>query len=146
MYHQHYLPTIGRSAVAATRRRWSRCMLVAVAACMLGLLPGTRPHAQPVAVVPVEDHWMADQKDIIGQRPLRQVVIPGSHDAATYDDPSCPYTWDVLAGGASRGGLHPGPEPRHHRSAQRRQPLLRPAVQLHRQGLLRQGLLQFPWH
>ncbi len=34
---------------------------------------------------------MADQKDIIGQRPLRQVVIPGSHDAATYDDPSCPY-------------------------------------------------------
>jgi hypothetical protein len=86
MYHQHYLPTIGRSAVAATRRRWSRCMLVAVAACMLGLLPGTRPHAQPV---PVEDHWMADQKDIIGQSLLRQVVIPGSHDAATYDDPSC---------------------------------------------------------
>jgi hypothetical protein len=40
MYHQHYLPTTGRSAVAATRRRWSRCMLVAVAACMLGLLPG----------------------------------------------------------------------------------------------------------
>jgi hypothetical protein len=85
MYHQHYLPTIGRSAVAATRRRWSRCMLVAVAACMLGLLPGTRPHAQPVPL----DHWMADQKDIIGQSLLRQVVIPGSHDAATYDDPSC---------------------------------------------------------
>ena len=36
---------------------------------------------------------MADQKDIIGQRPLRQVVIPGSHDAATYEAPSpfCPF-------------------------------------------------------
>jgi hypothetical protein len=33
---------------------------------------------------------MADQKDIIGQRLLRQVVIPGSHDAASYDDSSCP--------------------------------------------------------
>ena len=29
-------------------------------------------------------------KAIIGQRPLRQVVIPGSHDAATYEDSSCP--------------------------------------------------------
>ena len=41
MYRQqHHLSTTGRSAVAATRRRWSRRMLVAVAACVLGLLPG----------------------------------------------------------------------------------------------------------
>jgi hypothetical protein len=52
--------------------------------------PLARPQAQPAAAVPVEDHWMADQKDIIGQRPLRQVVIPGSHDAASYEDSSCP--------------------------------------------------------
>ena len=52
--------------------------------------PLARPQAHPAAAVPVEDHWMADQKDIIGQRPLRQVVIPGSHDAATYEDASCP--------------------------------------------------------
>jgi len=54
--------------------------------------PLGRHKAQPAAAVPVEDHWMADQKDIIGQRPLRQVVIPGSHDAATYEAPSpfCP--------------------------------------------------------
>ena len=56
--------------------------------------PIRRPQAQPAAAVPVEDHWMADQKDSIGQRPLRQVVIPGSHDAATYDDFSCPYGLD----------------------------------------------------
>jgi hypothetical protein len=37
---------------------------------------------------------MADQKDSIGQRPLRQVIIPGSHDAATYEDSSCPYGLD----------------------------------------------------
>jgi hypothetical protein len=60
-------------------------------ACTGGEPPLARHHAQPAAVVPVEDHWMADQKDIIGQRPLRQLVIPGSHDAATYDDPSCPH-------------------------------------------------------
>jgi hypothetical protein len=52
--------------------------------------PTRRPQAQPAAAVPLQDHWMADQKDIIGQRPLRQVVIPGSHDAATYEDSSCP--------------------------------------------------------
>ena len=56
--------------------------------------PIRRPQAQPAAAVPVEDHWMADQWDSIGQRPLRQVVIPGSHDAATYDDSSCPYGLD----------------------------------------------------
>ena len=61
---------------------WSACTGVAPTIA--------RPPAQPAAAVPVEDHWMADQKDIIGQRPLRQVVMPGSHDAATYDDPSCP--------------------------------------------------------
>ena len=60
-------------------------------ACTGAMPPLARPHAQPAAAVPVEDHWMADQKDIIGQIPLRQVVIPGSHDAATYDDPSCPH-------------------------------------------------------
>jgi hypothetical protein len=30
------------------------------------------------------DRWMADLSPIIGQRPLKQVVIPGSHDAGTY--------------------------------------------------------------
>src|SRR5215471_16944935 len=40
MYRQHYLPAAGLSAVAAIRRRWSRHILVPVAACVLGLLPG----------------------------------------------------------------------------------------------------------
>src|SRR5215472_13559048 len=40
MYHQHHLSTTGQPAVAATRRRWSRRMLVALAASVLGLLPG----------------------------------------------------------------------------------------------------------
>jgi hypothetical protein len=35
------------------------------------------------------EHWMADQADVIGQRSLRQVVMPGSHDAATYENPTC---------------------------------------------------------
>ncbi len=30
------------------------------------------------------DHWIADLSDTIGQRPLRQVIIPGSHDTGTY--------------------------------------------------------------
>ncbi len=40
----------------------------------------------------------------------------------------------MLAGGSNRGGLRPGPKPGHHRPAQRRQPLPRPAVQLRRPG------------
>jgi hypothetical protein len=59
-------------------------------ACTGAEPPLARPHPKPAAAVPVQDHWMGDQKDIIGQRPLRQVVIPGSHDAASYDDSSCP--------------------------------------------------------
>ncbi len=62
-------------------------------ACTGAAPPLARPQAHPAAAVPVEDHWMADQKDLIGQRPLRQVVIPGSHDAATYEDPSCPVAF-----------------------------------------------------
>jgi hypothetical protein len=46
MYRPHYLPTTGRSAVEATRRLWSRRMLVVVAACVLGLLPGVHGLAQ----------------------------------------------------------------------------------------------------
>jgi hypothetical protein len=38
----------------------------------------------PVVTGASHDHWMADLGETIGQRPLRQVVIPGSHDAATY--------------------------------------------------------------
>jgi hypothetical protein len=30
------------------------------------------------------NHWMADLAATIGQRPLKQVVIPGSHDTGTY--------------------------------------------------------------
>src|SRR5438105_4177470 len=37
MYRQHYLPTTGRPAGAATRRCWSRRVFAAVAAVMLGL-------------------------------------------------------------------------------------------------------------
>jgi hypothetical protein len=43
------------------------------------------PRAPAVAAAQqTYDHWMADLSEAIGQRPLRQVVIPGSHDAATY--------------------------------------------------------------
>ena len=46
--------------------------------------PLARPQAQPASPTTSYEHWMADQADVFGQRPLRQVVIPGSHDAATY--------------------------------------------------------------
>lgn len=56
---------------------------------MGGLAPDTPGivHAQPLpSGTPGATHenWMSDLAAVIGQRPLRQVVIPGSHDAATY--------------------------------------------------------------
>ncbi|MGH9829933.1 MAG: hypothetical protein ACREDR_42520, partial [Blastocatellia bacterium] len=30
------------------------------------------------------ENWMSDLAPVIGQRPLRQVIMPGSHDAATF--------------------------------------------------------------
>jgi hypothetical protein len=51
MYRQHYLPTTSRSAVAVTRCRWSRRILVAVAACVFGLLPGVPSLAQTTPAV-----------------------------------------------------------------------------------------------
>jgi hypothetical protein len=43
--------------------------------------------APAVAVAASEqsyERWMADLSDTIGQRPLKQVIIPGSHDAGTF--------------------------------------------------------------
>jgi hypothetical protein len=46
--------------------------------------PLARPEARPAPADTSYEHWMADNAQALGQRPLRQVVIPGSHDAATY--------------------------------------------------------------
>ena len=101
-------------------------------ACTGEQLPIARPQARQAASVSVEDHWMADQADVLGQRPLRQVVLPGSHDAATYRYGPLPAerSSPAMLANSSRGALHSGPEPGHHYPAQRRQPLLRSALRL----------------
>ena len=63
-------------------------------ACTGEQLPTATPKAPAVAVPAAPttsyDHWMADMSDAIGPRLLKQVVIPGSHDAGTYN------FWDPL--------------------------------------------------
>ena len=67
-------------------------------ACTGEQLPTAMPKAPaaaaPAAPVTSYDHWMADMSDVIGPRLLKQVVIPGSHDAGTYNfgGVSEPYT------------------------------------------------------
>jgi hypothetical protein len=57
-------------------------------ACTGEQLPTAAPKAPvvaaPAAAATSYDHWMADMSDAIGPRLLKQVVIPGSHDAGTY--------------------------------------------------------------
>src|SRR5260370_23813587 len=82
-------------------RGFGVCGRALVAAGMLvsTLLGGVTPVATPVAsadtctgvtlqvprIGPVcADHWMRDEAAIIGQRPLNQVVVPGSHDSGAY--------------------------------------------------------------
>ncbi len=66
----------------------SRPLLVAIVSVLWlmtgigGLVPDTPGIAHAQTTYP---DWMRDSAPVIGQRPLRQVVIPGSHDAATYD-------------------------------------------------------------
>ncbi|MBV9545133.1 MAG: hypothetical protein JOY61_12250 [Chloroflexi bacterium] len=55
-------------------------------ACTGDELPIVRPPAAPVAATGGNVTWMNDLASVIGPRPLRQVVIPGSHDAATYGE------------------------------------------------------------
>jgi hypothetical protein len=83
MYRQHYLPTTGRSAVAATRRRWSRRMLVAVAACVFGLLPGVPSLAQTSPAVvqaaqPDQPHAAAPAGGLAG-------AVPSADHGPTHD-------------------------------------------------------------
>ena len=47
--------------------------------------PKAPPVAAPAAATTSYDHWMADMSDALGPRLLKQVVIPGSHDAGTYN-------------------------------------------------------------
>ncbi len=51
------------------------------------------PQVAPTPATTSYEHWMADMASVIGQRPLRQVVIPGSHDAATYENADCTDWW-----------------------------------------------------
>ena len=83
MYRPHYLPTTGRSAVAATRRRWSRRMLLAVAACVLGLLPGIPSLAQTSpagvqAAQPDQPHAAAPAGGLAG-------AVPSADHGPTHD-------------------------------------------------------------
>ena len=61
------------------------------------------PIAQPAAPSAVAstdyEHWMADNADFIRQRPLRQVVLPGSHDSATFS-----ILWHKGSAGAGYAG------------------------------------------
>ncbi|MGE3600312.1 MAG: hypothetical protein AB7N70_32695, partial [Dehalococcoidia bacterium] len=96
MPRRQHVPTAGRSAVAAIPRRRARPLLVAAVLNVVGLLLGVLGFAPaeqgivqgapPVAAQPAaNDHWMADLSDTIGQRPLWQVITPGSHDAGTFN-------------------------------------------------------------
>ncbi len=46
--------------------------------------PMPQPEVPTTVASSSNEHWMADNADVIRQRPLRQVVMPGSHDSATF--------------------------------------------------------------
>jgi hypothetical protein len=95
MQRRQHVLTTGRPAAPAIRRRARRLPLTAAvsvfglllgvlgfAPASRGIVQGSPPAAAQPAVAP--DRWMADLSETIGQRPLKQVIIPGSHDAGTY--------------------------------------------------------------
>jgi hypothetical protein len=106
MQRQQHVRPAGQHAAPATRRRVRRLLLAAVVSVfglLLGVLSlapaapasvqGALPAAaQPNDAFPNHPTWMGELADAIGQRPLRQVVIPGSHDAGTY------ATFNILQG------------------------------------------------
>jgi len=81
-------------ASSAHRGRWGRRMLLAVSIVAVIVAFASPPRATPVAAaepwtanadgVAVHDHWMADAAAGIGRLRLGQVILPASHDSATY--------------------------------------------------------------
>ena len=79
------------------RRRHTRTLLVVV--LLLGIVAAAFPAADARAALPPDppfptlpqfsafpshtDRWMAEYGDVIGQRPITSVVLPGTHDSAT---------------------------------------------------------------
>src|SRR6266568_2741072 len=66
-----------------------RSMTVVLLSSMLLAFASTPYRQMPTPVAyadstPVPDHWMADLAGRIAQRPLTQIVLPGSHDTGTY--------------------------------------------------------------
>src|SRR5205814_4274906 len=69
--------------------------ILAAAACLL-TVAGSAGVATPTASadaaacphlpanVACHENWMADMASYIGQRPISQVILPGSHDSGTY--------------------------------------------------------------
>jgi hypothetical protein len=82
-----------KSVAKAIARRLRAGAVVSVLGLLLGM-QGFAPDTQGIVHAQTSyENWMGDLAPVIGQRPLRQVVIPGSHDAATYDG------WDIFTQG-----------------------------------------------
>ncbi|MCI0458193.1 MAG: hypothetical protein L0Z62_14610 [Gemmataceae bacterium] len=89
MHPQHHGLTARRPGLPAIWRLARRLRQGAVVSVLgmllvvLGLGPASQGFAQGEPIVDRE-RWMAELSETIGQRPLRQVIIPGSHDAGTF--------------------------------------------------------------
>jgi len=81
--HYHHVPTAGRTAGAATRRRWARRLLVAVAAGVLGLLPGIQglAPASPAVVQAAQP----DKPDAVPPTSGTSDVAPSAGSGPTHD-------------------------------------------------------------
>jgi hypothetical protein len=93
------------------------------AACTGDHVPLARPRPRAAVESAPYQQWMADSAQAIGQRPLRQVIIPGSHDAATYGNFGASIVTDYAQA-----------QTQDITAQQRWQPLLRSALHLLRLG------------
>lgn len=92
------------------RRRPGRLLFLflTLIAVFAELVPGfgaLRPSVAQAATFTLNDRWMGNLAGTIGQRPLSQIVIPGTHDSGTYDMDSYHHTqtmnvYDQLRAGA----------------------------------------------
>ena len=86
------IPERFRSAYNQAAAARSKLVAAASTLVLLGALtqPAVASPSKAPAAAGDNSHWMADNAAAIGQRYLQQVILPGAHDAGTYEGTNQP--------------------------------------------------------
>jgi hypothetical protein len=82
----HRLSSPGQRLTLATSAALAAAVALLSTSSIVQANPPERLYTCIDTTINCNDHWLENQASVIAQRPLNQVVIPGSHDSTQYRD------------------------------------------------------------